>query len=91
MGVIEQMFNYYEKQKEPILDFKDLDTKDNNKVNEMYIEVLQKEIELECELVRDIGYKYFQGSKLDEDDIQGRKYQLEMRLKERERLNPLPF
>lgn len=91
MGVIEQMFNYYEKQKEPILDFKNLDTKDNNKVNEMYIEVLQKEIELECELVRDIGYKYFQGSKLDEDDIQGRKYQLEMRLKERERLNPLPF
>ena len=91
MGVIEQMFNYYEKQKEPILDFKDLDTKDNNKVNEMYIEVLQKEIELECELVRDIGYKYFQGSKLDEDDIQGRKYQLEMRIKERERLNPLPF
>lgn len=91
MGVIEQMFNYYEKQKEPILDFKDLDTKDNNKVNEMYIEVLQKEIELECELVRDIGYKYFQGSKLDEDDIQGKKYQLEMRLKERERLNPLPF
>lgn len=91
MGVIEQMFNYYEKQKEPILDFKNLDTKDNNKVNEMYIEVLQKEIELECELVRDIGYKYFQGSKLDEDDIQGKKYQLEMRLKERERLNPLPF
>ena len=91
MGVIEQMFNYYEKQKEPIHDFKDLDTKDNNKVNEMYIEVLQKEIELECELVRDIGYKYFQGSKLDYDDIQGRLYQLEMRLKERERLNPLPF
>lgn len=90
MGVIEQMFNYIGQRKEAILEF-NIDNENNNQVNEMYIEVLQKEIELECELVRDIGYKYFQGSKLDEDDIQGRKYQLEMRLKERERLNPLPF
>ena len=90
MGVIEQMFNYIGQRKEAILEFK-IDNENNNQVNEMYISILEKEIELGCELVRELGLRYTLGRKLDDEELQGKKYQLEMRLKERERLNPLPF
>jgi hypothetical protein len=40
------------------------------------MEVLQKEIELKCELIDELGGNYSQGKPLDDEELEGRKYML---------------
>ena len=40
------------------------------------VKILEKEIELGCELDHDSWGNYTKGRKLDEDELQGRKYML---------------
>ena len=40
------------------------------------IQILQKEIELKCELIDEMGGSYSQGRPLDEEELEGKKYML---------------
>ena len=40
------------------------------------MEILQKEIELKCELVDEFGGNYSRGKELDEEELEGKKYML---------------
>lgn len=85
---LEKIFN--QPQIKPILQFK-IDSENKEQVTRMYIDVLNKEIELGHALTRELGCKYVLGEKLDDEDLKGRKYQLSQREKELEQLLPLPF
>lgn len=86
--MIEKLYNA--PQVKPILEF-NIDTENNNQVNNMYIDVLKKEIELGNALNRELGCKWVLGEKLDTEDLEGRKYQLKKREEHRDKMNPLPF
>lgn len=74
----------------PVLQFR-TGTLSKEEICRMHIDVLNHEIATGNALNREIGNKWYEGEKLDEDDLKGRKYQLSQREKELEQLSPLPF
>lgn len=91
---IEQAFNFVNSQQKPIFQFK-AGEMTRLEIYQMNIDVLKWEIENGHELRRELGNKWYQGEKLDKEQLIGRKYQLDRKeedlRKEQERVNPLPF
>lgn len=86
--MIEKLYNA--PQKKPILQFR-TGTLTKEEICQMHIDILKHEIATGNALYREIGNKWYEGEKLDEDDLKGRRYQLSQREKELEQLLPLPF